>query len=211
MRPRLAAETVRTARRLGGLTGTRHGHVVLLAPGDQPGSLARTLAADLSRALGSPVTVGAAGPGHGPDHLPDIHAEAVRCLRALHALGRTGEGADSADLGFVGILLGDRTDVASYVERVLGPVLSYDAERGTELLRTLHAYYDHGASLSRAKDALHVHVNTVVQRLDRVAHLLGPDWNSPARALETHLALRLYRLTRGADGGPLGRGGHHGG
>ncbi|MHA5047610.1 helix-turn-helix domain-containing protein [Streptomyces sp. SD15] len=196
LRPRLSAETARRARGLGGLAGTRHGHVVLLAPSDQPGTLARGLAWDLTRALGAPVTVGAAGPGHGPEHLAALHSEALRCLKALHALDRTGEGADIADLGFIGVLLGDRADVGSYVERVLGPVLAYDAERGTELLRTLRAYYDHGASLSRAKDALHVHVNTVVQRLDRVAQLLGPDWNTPARALETHLALRLHQLTR---------------
>ncbi|RFU87834.1 GAF domain-containing protein [Streptomyces triticagri] len=207
LRSRLAAETARTARSLGGLTGTRHGHVVLLAPGDRPGELAHTLATELGRTLGAAVTVGAAGPAAGPEELPAGHAEAVRCLRALHALGRTGDGADIADLGFVGILLGgDRSDVPSYVQRILGPVLAYDAERGTELLRTLHAYHDHGSSLARAKDALHVHVNTVVQRLDRVAQLLGPDWNSPARALETHLALRLHRLTHGADGSPLGPG-----
>ncbi|MFJ7070321.1 helix-turn-helix domain-containing protein [Streptomyces sp. NPDC101115] len=203
-RPRLAAETARKARGLGGLAGTRHGLPVLLAPADRPGALARALAADLTRALGTPVTVGAAGPGLGPDRLPALHAEAVRCLRALYALDRTGDGAGTADLGFVGVLLGDRADIASYVERVLGPVLAYDAERGTELLRTLHAYYEHGASLSRAKDTLHVHVNTVVQRLDRVAQLLGPDWNTPARALETHLALRLHQLTRAPDGGPAG-------
>ncbi|MEU8617753.1 GAF domain-containing protein [Streptomyces sp. NPDC048623] len=201
LRPRLAAETARRARGLGGLAGTRHGHVVLLAPSDRPGTLARGLAADLTRALGAPVTAGAAGPAHGPGRLAALHSEALRCLTALHALDRTGEGAGIAELGFIGVLLGDRADVGSYVERVLGPVLAYDAERGTELLRTLHAYYDQGASLSRAKDALHVHVNTVVQRLDRVAQLLGPDWNSPARALETHLALRLHRLTaRDGDG-----------
>ncbi|MHB9863627.1 helix-turn-helix domain-containing protein [Streptomyces sp. YIM S03343] len=203
LRPRLSAETTRTARRLGGLAGTRHGHIVLLAPCDQPGTLARTLAADHARTLGTSVTVGAAGPGCGLEPHAALHAEAVRCLRALHALDRTGEGADIADLGFIGVLLGDRADVGSYVERVLGPVMAYDAERGTELLRTLHAYYDQGASLSRAKDALHVHVNTVVQRLDRVAHLLGPDWNTPARALETHLALRLHQLTRVADSADL--------
>ncbi|MEV0170433.1 GAF domain-containing protein [Streptomyces sp. NPDC050803] len=198
LRPRLTAEATRRARHLGGLAGTRLGHVVLLAPCEQPGPLARTLATDLTRILGTPVTVGAAGPGQGPDHLAATHAEALRCLTALHALDRTGEGADIADLGFVGVLLGDRADVTSYVQRVLGPVLDYDAERGTELLRTLHAYYAQGASLSRAKDALHVHANTVVQRLERVAQLLGPDWNTPSRALETHLALRLHQLTRGA-------------
>ncbi|MFF2773952.1 helix-turn-helix domain-containing protein [Streptomyces sp. NPDC058052] len=202
LRSRLAAENARTARRLGGLAGTRHGHTVLLAPCDRPGLLARGLAADLTRVVGSPVTVGAAGPGTGPEQHAARHAEALRCLTALHALGRTGEGADIADLGFIGVLLGDRADIAPYVDRVLGPVLAYDAERGTDLVRTLHAYYDQGSSLSRAKDALHVHVNTVVQRLDRVAQLLGPDWNTPASALEIHLALRLHHLTRGGTGAP---------
>ncbi|MFJ7956270.1 helix-turn-helix domain-containing protein [Streptomyces sp. NPDC096319] len=200
LRPRLAEETARRARRLGGLAGIRHGRVVLLAPSEAPGALARTLAADLARALGAPVTAGAAGPGHGPEHLAALHAEALRCVTALHALDRTGEGADIAELGFIGVLLGDRADVGTYVERVLGPVLAYDSTRGTDLLRTLRAYYDQGGSLSRAKDALHVHVNTVVQRLDRVAQLLGPDWNTPARALETHLALRLHQLTRPETG-----------
>ncbi|MDX2296407.1 MULTISPECIES: helix-turn-helix domain-containing protein [Streptomyces] len=194
-RSRLAAEATRVVRGLGGLAGTRHGRTVLLVPTDRPGLLAHGLAADLARILGTPVTVGTAGPGTGPDHHAALHAEALRCLTALHALGRTGEGADIADLGFIGVLLGDRADIGSYVERVLGPVLAYDTERGTELVRTLHAYYDQGASLSRAKDALHVHVNTVVQRLDRVAQLLGPDWNTPASALEIHLALRLHQLT----------------
>ncbi|WP_282697291.1 GAF domain-containing protein [Streptomyces sp. CC208A] len=196
-RSRLATETARTARRLGGLAGTRHGNTVLLAPCEQPGTLARDLAADLARIIGTPVTVGAAGPGTGPEHHAALHTEALRCRTALHSLGRTGEGADVTDLGFIGVLLGDRAGIAPYVERVLGPVLAYDRERGTELVRTLHAYYDQGASLSRAKDALHVHVNTVVQRLDRVAQLLGPDWNTPASALELHLALRLHRLCHG--------------
>ncbi|MEU3607335.1 GAF domain-containing protein [Streptomyces sp. NPDC035033] len=200
LRSRLAAETARAARRLGGLAGTRHGNTVLLAPCDRPAGLARDLAADLARIIGTPVTVGAAGPGTGPEHHAALHAEALRCRTALHSLGRTGEGADVTELGFIGVLLGDRAAIGPYVERVLGPVLAYDAERGTELVRTLDAYYDQGASLSRAKDTLHVHVNTVVQRLDRVAQLLGPDWNKPAGALEIHLALRLHRLSRGTAG-----------
>jgi DNA-binding PucR family transcriptional regulator len=39
-------------------------------------------------------------------------------------------------------------------------------------------------------------VNTAAQRLDRVARLLGPDWQQPDRALEVQLALRLHRLLR---------------
>jgi DNA-binding PucR family transcriptional regulator len=38
-------------------------------------------------------------------------------------------------------------------------------------------------------------VNTVVQRLDRIQALLGPDWNTPEQALELQLALRLHLLS----------------
>jgi DNA-binding PucR family transcriptional regulator len=74
-------------------------------------------------------------------------------------------------------------------------VLDYDARRGTELVRTLRTYFESGSSLTRAKDVLHVHVNTVVQRLDRIASLLGPDWQTPERALELQLALRVLTIS----------------
>ncbi|WP_349307784.1 helix-turn-helix domain-containing protein [Streptomyces sp. HNM0645] len=35
-------------------------------------------------------------------------------------------------------------------------------------------------------------MNTVAQRLERVGRLLGEDWQSPARALEIQMALRLF-------------------
>jgi DNA-binding PucR family transcriptional regulator len=40
-------------------------------------------------------------------------------------------------------------------------------------------------------------VNTVTQRLERVAALLGEDWQTPDRALELQLALRLRKLRAG--------------
>ncbi|MGI5446865.1 helix-turn-helix domain-containing protein [Streptomyces sp. CA-243310] len=201
VRARLAAETARRARSLRGLSGVYEGRVVLVVPAvepdDRPGPVARSLAGELGRALESPVTVGAAGPADRPNGLSTAHAEALRCVEALHTLHRTGHGAALPDLGFLGVLLGDRADVCGYVERVLGPVIAYDDRRGTELVRTLDAYYAHGGSLSQAKDALHVHVNTVVQRLERIRRLLGDDWNTPTSALELQLALRLHGLSAG--------------
>jgi DNA-binding PucR family transcriptional regulator len=158
-------------------------------------AVAAGAAAQLSQLTGAPVTVGAAGPAGGVAELATAHAEALRTLRALCALGREGDGACAADLGFLGVLLGEGHDVRGFVQETLGPLLAYDARRGTELVRTLDAYFACGGSLTRAKDELHVHVNTVVQRLDRVEALLGRDWNHPERALELQLALRLHLLT----------------
>ncbi|MEV7183459.1 helix-turn-helix domain-containing protein [Kitasatospora sp. NPDC093102] len=175
--------------------------VVLLVPvetgsTDDPEGTARQAAERLARLAGFPVTVGAGRPAAGPSALAASYGEGLRCVRALRVLGRTGEGASARALGFLGVLLGDGHDVDGFVGATLGPLLAYDARRGTELVRTLRAYFDCGGSLTRAKDELHVHVNTVVQRLDRVEALLGRDWNQPERSLELQLALRLQLLAR---------------
>lgn len=75
-----------------------------------------------------------------------------------------------------------------------GPLVEYEATRGTDLPATLAAYVAGGASPRRAAERPHVHVNTVAQRLDRVAVPLGDDWSDPDRALELQLALRLRRV-----------------
>ncbi|MEU2357254.1 helix-turn-helix domain-containing protein [Streptomyces misionensis] len=196
-RGRLADAAVRYLFGNGGISAEHEGAVVLLLPcdGTGPGAAARAAAGQLGQLTGVPVTVAGAGPAAGPRALADAHAEGLRCLGALRVLGRTGHGASVAELGFLGVLLGDGHDVDGFVTAVLGPLLEYDARRGTQLVRTLRAYFDRGGSLTRAKEELHVHVNTVVQRLDRVQALLGPDWNSPERALELQLALRLHLLS----------------
>ncbi|MFB7471178.1 helix-turn-helix domain-containing protein [Kitasatospora sp. NPDC056184] len=163
--------------------------------GDAAQRVAGQAAERLARLAGFPVTVGAGRPAAGPVALAAAYAEGLRCVRALRVLGRSGEGASARALGFLGVLLGDGHDVAGFVRATLGPLLEYDARRGTELVRTLRAYFDCGGSLTRAKDELHVHVNTVVQRLDRVEVLLGRDWNAPERSLELQLALRLQLLS----------------
>ncbi|MBA8826317.1 GAF domain-containing protein [Saccharopolyspora lacisalsi] len=195
-RERLAAAASRYATRAGGLAGTHGQRVVLVLPVGDAGAAASAVARELHTTLGKPVTVGAAGPSEGIDALVDTHAESTRCLEAMFTLGRSGEGAALSELGFLGVLLGDRADLAGYVTDTLGPLLDYDARRGTELVRTLETYFACGGNLTRTGRSLHVHVNTVTQRLERIAALVGEDWHRPERALEIQLALRLHRLTK---------------
>ncbi|GIM94729.1 cyclic diguanylate phosphodiesterase [Paractinoplanes toevensis] len=188
------ARTFAAAR--SGLAVGKDGRVALILPGTDPAAAARTVAKELSRALGRPVTAGAAGPAAAPAAIAPAYREADACATALIALGRVGDGASNTELGYVGLLLGDRRDVPAFLRSAIGPVVDYDTRRGTALLKTLEAYFGAGGSLARAAETLHVHVNTVTQRLDRIANLLGPDWQSPARALDLQLALRLHRLAQ---------------
>jgi len=201
-RRRLWAAASHLAATRQGLAAARDGGAVLLlplAPGDTATELARRTARDLGTAVHEPVTVGASAPvGHltaRSDTVASAYAEARRCLEALRLLGRPGDGSAAEDFGFLGLLLAGERDIEGFVDRTIGQVVAYDERRGTELLRTLDAYFACGMSPARTKDELHVHVNTVAQRLERVGRLLGEDWQSPARALEIQLALRLHRLS----------------
>ncbi|WP_327352670.1 helix-turn-helix domain-containing protein [Streptomyces sp. NBC_01304] len=198
-RRQLLQAAARGARGRSGLSGLHHDRVVVITPGEHVTATAQALATELAQATGTPVTVGAAGPATGPADLAHAHAEAVRCLSALRALGQTGRGAALADLGFLGLLLGEDTDLADYVRRTLGPLLDYDTRRRTTLVETLRVYFACGMNQARARQALHVHINTVVQRLDRIGRLLGDDWQSHERALELQFALRLHQVTHAQD------------
>jgi DNA-binding PucR family transcriptional regulator len=185
------------AGRRRGLSARVDGHVVLLVPGTDPGAAAREAVTALTRVLGGPVTAAgervAAGPSRGAE-LAGAHRSARQALAAMLALGREGEGATTADLGFIGVLLSAGDSGRQFVRDVLGPVVEYDAVRGSDLAATLDAWFGQGGHLGRTAAALHVHPNTVAQRLSRVATLLGDDWSAPDRALQIQLALQLRKL-----------------
>ena len=205
-RRRLAAAASHLAATRHGLAAARDGGTVLLLPlglGDTATDLAGRAARHLGTAVHAPVTVGASAPAEDlatrPETVATAYAEARRCLEALRVLGRAGDGAAAQDFGFLGLLLAGDRDIPGFVDRTIGQVVAYDRRRGTELLRTLDAYFACGMSPARTKDELHVHVNTVAQRLERVGRLLGDDWQSPARTLEIQLALRLHQLSAPAQ------------
>jgi GAF domain-containing protein len=181
------------AQRLSGLKHVDGGHIVLLLPGDDPAGAARSVQRELSAVLGHPVTAGAAGPTAAPDEVRHVYRDAQRCLETLTALDGTGGTATPAERGFLGLLLSEKQDVARFVGSAIGPVLEYDRQQSTELVRTLESYFASGSSPTRAAELLHVHPNTVSRRLERITELLGPHWQEPARALEVQLALRLHR------------------
>lgn len=175
------------------LVAEHRGDVVAVVQRDDPSAAAAGLAQRMSGA--SRLTVGGSGPCADPRALPEAYREARRTASALAALGRGGSGGSAADLGFAGLIVGSDPEVRDYVRQVLGPLLDYDAQRGADLVRTTEAYFLAGSSPRHAATALHVHVNTVAQRLHRIGELLGGDWQDPRRALQIQLALHLRHLT----------------
>ncbi|NLG22671.1 MAG: GAF domain-containing protein [Actinomycetales bacterium] len=203
--PQLRQVAVDLAINTNGLSAEVGERLVLVLPEEEPRGAGRRLVrrtkGDSGRVpVGRAVpTVGVAGPVTGVDGLRAAYQEASRSLDALLALGRRGDVSDAMGLGFVGLLMG-RHDPAEHVTARLGPVLSYDADRGTSLLETLEAWLAEDRHLARTGARLHVHPNTVTQRLDRIGQLLGDGWQEPERLLELGFALRLRSVLPEPDG-----------
>ena len=109
---------------------------------------------------------------------------------------------DAAGLGSVDLLLATAPALARRAFRasLLTPLLDYDADHGTELVRTLRVFLDCSGSWTKAAEAMFVHVNSLRYRMRRVEELTGLDLGSLADQAALLLALRL------ADPGVLARG-----
>ena len=197
LQARLRPAAVHVAATRHGLAASFEGNAVLLLPGDDPSAVLSDVTSDLEAMAGRPLTVAADGThphGRGTSTVSSAYLQACRCVDALLALGRRGAAATPHDLGFLGMLLSDRKDVPGFIHAAIGDLIDYDARKGSELVRTVEAYFSAGGNVSRTKDALHVHVNTVTQRLERVSQVLGEDWQLSQRALEIRIAVHLHRI-----------------
>lgn len=189
-----AWRAARAAHGPAGMSGQHRGDVVLLVAAADAAAAGRRIAALLGEAVGAPVTVGVAGPGAGAAELAELYREASRCCDVLVSLGRAGEVAGRDELGVYGLLLSaaGQAELDRFVARTVGPLVDYDRDKGSELVRTLLAFYGAGGSLTRTAQELYVHVNTLYQRLERITQLLGDGWRSGDGALQVHLALQLH-------------------
>ena len=197
-----------------GITALHESHLCVIEPPARyraaPGSPPLDGSADSGQAIVDVLkrqrieaSVGSSETVTGFSRLPAAHAEAHAVLVALQALARHGEAADKAALGTTGMLLGamESPFAAQLLAAQLGPLLDYDRRRGTQLVPTAWTFLENDASIATAANALHIHANTLRQRLERIDTLLGEGWRRGGRSLDVHVALRLWRLQSVGVGG----------
>jgi hypothetical protein len=175
-----------------GLGGEHGSGAGAFLPGTDAAQLARFVHERLKRKLGGGLIVCAAEPQQPVAPNAQLRL-AERSAALLHSLGRVDVAVSAHTLGLYSMLVDPERseDLAAFLYATIGPLSEHDATHGTALLDTVHIHFREGGSLARTARALHVHPNTVVKRLARVAALLGDDWQSPDRALELHMALQL--------------------
>lgn len=135
-------------------------------------------------------------PVSGPAEIPALYATLKRALAVLGRIGIHGQIVNQNELALYSTLFEthDQASLAEFLRATIGPVVSRDRKRSTELAPTLLSYFDSNQNAKTTAQKLGIHVNTVRQRLATIEGLLGHLGNA-SRALEIHLALRLWSLT----------------
>ncbi|MFI6596882.1 PucR family transcriptional regulator [Nonomuraea sp. NPDC050536] len=75
--------------------------------------------------------------------------------------------------------------------RLLDPLRSYDQVHRADLVRTLEAFLQCSGSWTKCAELLHVHVNTLRYRIQRIQDLTGRDLSRLEDRVDFFLALRL--------------------
>lgn len=180
-----------------GIVSLHSGHVCAVVGLETSEETSRGLLSALERS-GLEATVSYSDTVPGLDSIPERHSLTVSISAALRALGRTGEVAGRATIGAAGLIVGRAPHDLSLeiVHSILGRVIDYDQLHGSDLVSTIVAFFDSNMNIPSAAKQLHVHANTIRQRLERVDQLLGPDWRRGTRVLDGHLAARIWQLQR---------------
>jgi PucR C-terminal helix-turn-helix domain len=82
----------------------------------------------------------------------------------------------------------------SYVEAVLGKLVSYDHDRGAGLMEFLHALVEVNFNTSRVARMLSIHLNTAKYRRRRIEELLEVGLDDPNVRFSVQLALKLLAI-----------------
>lgn len=88
----------------------------------------------------------------------------------------------------------NQNEVSRWMDGLLGRLIAYDANNGTELVRSLEAYFDANQNSQQAARDLFVHPKTLKYRLRRIAEILSLDPFAGDRQLAFYLAVKLHRL-----------------
>ncbi|MEU9701615.1 helix-turn-helix domain-containing protein [Streptomyces sp. NPDC047981] len=141
---------------------------------------------------GAALHAGVSDPVGNPAELADALAQARYALAGARATASsTARVAGLADLADLETLLAGIPDRVRgvYVDTVLGPLLEADQGSRAMLLETLKVFLDHNCSWARTADALHLHVNTVHYRIERIEGLTGRDLSRLDHRLDLRAAL----------------------
>lgn len=127
---------------------------------------------------------------------PAAAREAIFARQTTASSGGRRAVARSSDLGTYRLFahIGDARALRDSVAETLAPLIEADERADSDLVRTLIVYLENECRLAETARVLHVHVNTLRYRIERISKLLSKDLQDSDDRFFVRLALRLRPL-----------------
>jgi DNA-binding PucR family transcriptional regulator len=191
-----AVQTVKTenpGRKI--VVGEIGGKLAVLCSEDEGPAIADIIQNSIEQRMGMRPNIVRSKGFTNPGEFPGAYRAADRSLKLMQALGWAGTIGTEANLSIYATLFSDETseDLDAFVQSTIGPLLSHDRNKSTNLAETVLLYLDNGYNVRETAKALRIHDNTLRQRLETIDGLLS-DWKANNKAFEIHAALRLNKL-----------------
>ena len=172
------------------------GVLVVLCSATAASEVRQTISAWMRQELRATYRGAMSRPVSRPADVPALYATLHRALAVLGRIGVQAQIVGQDELAIYSTLFEthDQSSLANFLEATIGPLIAHDGHRGSELASTLLAYFDCNQNATITAQRLGIHVNTVRQRLATIEELLG-HWGKASRALELHIAVRLWSLS----------------
>jgi len=127
----------------------------------------------------------------------EIRTTYRQALDAAQAAKRFGGNANHLSYGRLGLLgllakIEVGAELESFVESTLGPLITYDRNRGTELVATVRAFLECNQTYPALANLLKIHPNTAAYRIQRIREISGLDLLKGDDALLGQVAVLIH-------------------
>ena len=92
--------------------------------------------------------------------------------------------------------LRNEPELLSFCEETIGRLEEYDAGHEGQLTETIQTYLELQGNVTRSAEALHLHRNGLLYRLNRIQDLAGVSLDNPTERLALQLALLARPLVK---------------
>ena len=122
--------------------------------------------------------------------------DASNCIALAQKLGKENEIFWYDRLGFYRLLMSfENTEVLrEYCQDIIGTLITYDQENGTQLVETTKAYFENDCNLQLTSEKMFTHRNTIKYRIQRIEQLTGRSFRNSFENLELHNAIIIYEF-----------------
>ncbi|MGB3716867.1 MAG: helix-turn-helix domain-containing protein [Candidatus Promineifilaceae bacterium] len=143
---------------------------------------------------------GLSGPASTLAEWPVVHQQAVLAMQLAQRLHmNTVSKFDSLGINELLSQLEQSPALQRFCDLIIGPLVQYDREHRSSHVATIRAYFDHHGNVSQTADALFIHRNTLLYRLERIQEMTGQNLDQADARLALQLALKLWVLRPGVD------------